>query len=278
MMLVACAGKDVTDLNTPARHREALFRQASAVNLDTVLAGLDVLISTKNRLRGGGHLRTLMQMALIRLCRLEDLAPISQVALWLSQPGSVPAGPAQSRGTVAARTPSVAPLPEAKKKADPTKPVARGELNAESLPQIWAEVLAEVGPMLAKSLENAVPAISGPKGLVLSFGPEYTTRYQHCTLPDNVQRVESALRERTGLGCSVRLERSGTLNGAANGQPPPTAAAPRQRPQDTIERFPLLQRVVDVFHAIPMAVDSQFGETQSQPVPATAEAESEEVS
>jgi len=66
----------------------------------------------------------------------------------------------------------------------------------------------------------------------------------------------------------VRVERSGTLNGTANGQPPPAVATPRQRPQDTIDRFPLLQRVVDVFHAIPMAVDSQFGETQPQSAPA----------
>src|SRR5262249_11374461 len=154
---------------------------------------------------------------LIRLCRLEDLAPISQVALWLSQPGSASANAGPSRAAVAPSSSGAMLPPEAKKKADPTKPLTKGELNAESLPQIWSEILAEVGPMLAKSLENAVPAISGPKGLVLSFGPEYTTRYQHCALPDNVQRVESALRERTGFAWTVRLERSGTLNGAAHG-------------------------------------------------------------
>jgi DNA polymerase-3 subunit gamma/tau len=282
LMLVACAGKDVTDLNTPARHREALFRQASSVSLDTVLAGLDILVSTKNRLKGSGHLRTLMQMAVIRLCRLEDLAPLSQLAYWVSQPGSAPAAASGGRQPPVAGLQQVPGLqpgadgprasgfvlpPEAKKKADPAEPAATVDLTSGSLPQIWPEILADVGGILAKNLECGVPAILGPKALAISFGPEYTARCQHCALPENVQRVETALRQRTGSTWTVRLDRAAPPS-HTNGQAKPAVAAPRMRPHEAMQRFPLLQRALDVFQAIPMALDPGFGE--DQPPPAAA--------
>ena len=101
LMLVAGAGRAAPDLNTPSRFRDALFQQAETVSLDTVLAGLDILIATKNRLKGSGHLQTLLQMAVIRLSRLEDLAALSQIAYWVSRlprrapPNSAPASPGE---------------------------------------------------------------------------------------------------------------------------------------------------------------------------------------
>ena len=51
--------------------------------LDTVLAGLDILQSAKSRLRGSGHGRVLVEMALVRLCRLDDLVSLTQLAQML---------------------------------------------------------------------------------------------------------------------------------------------------------------------------------------------------
>ena len=71
LMVVHCAGDEGRDLSVPAAAGATLDRQAKALKLDTILAGLDVLATTRNRLRDSSHGRTLVEMALVRLCRLE---------------------------------------------------------------------------------------------------------------------------------------------------------------------------------------------------------------
>src|SRR6202030_190346 len=51
LMVVHCAGTEARDLSVPGRHRDTLARQARAMTLDTILAGLDVLSATRARLR-----------------------------------------------------------------------------------------------------------------------------------------------------------------------------------------------------------------------------------
>ena len=60
------------------------------LTLDTILAGLDVLTTTKSRLRTTGHGQVLLETAVVRLSRLDELVPVAQLAQWLSQPGSAP--------------------------------------------------------------------------------------------------------------------------------------------------------------------------------------------
>src|SRR5205814_7329229 len=62
LMVVHCAGTEARDLSVPARHRDTLLRQARALGLDTILAGLDVLSTTRARLRNSNHGRTLVEM------------------------------------------------------------------------------------------------------------------------------------------------------------------------------------------------------------------------
>src|SRR3954469_16900323 len=94
LMVVRCAGADAPDLSVPPRHREVLLKQAHALSLDTILAGLDVLSGARARLRNSNHGRLLVEMALVRLSRLEDLVPVSQLVQSLVQgipTGTVPA-------------------------------------------------------------------------------------------------------------------------------------------------------------------------------------------
>ena len=88
LMVVQCAGDQARDLSVPSRCRPDLQRQAKALTLDAVLAGLDVLSATRNRLRDSSHGRTLVEMALVRLCRLSDLLPVGRLAQLLAAPGA----------------------------------------------------------------------------------------------------------------------------------------------------------------------------------------------
>src|SRR5262245_24655099 len=86
LMIVSCAGPEATNLTVATRQRPILCSQAAGLQLDTILAGLDILSATKARLRGSSHGRVLLEMALVRLARLEDLVPLAQLAQWLGQP------------------------------------------------------------------------------------------------------------------------------------------------------------------------------------------------
>jgi DNA polymerase III subunit gamma/tau len=265
LMLVVCLGKEAKDLNTPARFRDALIKQAGLMNVDSVMAGLDILLVTKNRLRGSGQIQTLLQMALIRLSRLDDLAQVSQLALWLSQPGS---GPSAAAAPVTSR-PTLTLPPEGKKKSDGGEIPA--DLTAETLPGIWPEILAQSGVMLSGQLQRAgLPAIFGPNALVLSFPSEYNAAYQNCSNPMNLERLHEAIRQRTGQAWKVRLEyRATPANGPQrNGVHVPV---PKVRPQEIMTQFPLLQRAMEQLGALPMFIDPGFG-AEPTPVPKTEEA------
>jgi DNA polymerase-3 subunit gamma/tau len=284
LMLVRAAGPEVTDLATLASHRDELARQANALSLDTILAGLDILTATKSRLRGSPHTRLLLEMAVIRLARLDDLLPVGQLVQML-QGGAVPATGTSPARAAASRAVELSEA--AKKKPDVTEvpaadAVAPGgaPLTAETLPAVWAELLAQVGFIHASKLKSAAPpAILGPTTLALAFPAEYTPSYEYCAEAGRVQRVEQLLRKLTGQGWTVRVEKA-----AGTGQPgsmapklhvvptvpavpaAPGAAdvpgAPGDRPrrgQTVIAEDPLLQRAVDVLGAQALSIDDGFG-------------------
>jgi DNA polymerase-3 subunit gamma/tau len=259
LMLVGCGGADVVGLNTAPRQRDTVRAQAAAATLDTVLAGLDILSATKARLRGTGHGRVLMEMAIVRLSRLDDLISLSQIAQIL-QSGHEPTAVSSSR-PVPAGTP-VAPTsptrtvepPEAGKKKSPEASHGQTPLTPDTLAHVWAEILTQVGPILARELDRGGrPAISGPNALVLQFPAEYSQQRDYCTDPPRLQRVLDALKRVTGQEWTLRLE----TRPARNGPTAPSPAAPR--PLEPT-RHPLVQRVADVLDAKLVQLDDGFGQ------------------
>jgi DNA polymerase-3 subunit gamma/tau len=256
LMVVHCAGAGARGLSVPPRLRPELERQAQALTLDAVLAGLDVLSATRGRLRDSSHGRTLVEMALVRLCRLSDLLPVAQLAQLLNPPGAAapPNGPA-------VRT--VAPPEGVKKNSlnDATTGAA-GPAGPEALAGQWPEILRSVGPLLARQLEKAgIPAITGPNTLVLRFPAAYNQEQEHCQEPIRLGRIEAAVRKVTGRPWVVRVE------GAAGGPAPPPLAAPaapppskpRRNARAAAETDPLVRRAVEALGAQVVRVDEDFG-------------------
>src|SRR5437588_3981791 len=87
-MVVKCAGLEKQSLSMTVKQRTILKQQADGMTPDTILAGLDVLVSSKSRLRFTSHGRIVFEMALVRLCRLENLVPITQLVQWVSENGA----------------------------------------------------------------------------------------------------------------------------------------------------------------------------------------------
>jgi DNA polymerase-3 subunit gamma/tau len=273
LMVLHCAGAEARDLSVAPRHRPTLAKQAAALRLDTILAGLDVLNSTKARLRGSNHGRVLMEAALVRLGRLDDLVALSQLAQWLAQPGSAPA----ARGVAAAP-----PEAEKKKPLTTAAEILGGSaaaptevpLTDESLPRVWQEVLAQAGPMMASQVGKAgTPAIFGPNSLVLRFDARYNAERDYCSEPSRVQRIEDLLRKVTGHACQLRIESVGS--GAVTASPEAAVEATNSLPRSRSKRAeavqdPLLKRAVDVLGAQVVHLDDDFGAAPADPGPTDA--------
>jgi DNA polymerase-3 subunit gamma/tau len=273
LMVLSCAGPQSRDLSLPDRYRETLSRQAADVPLDSILAGLDILAATKARLRSTTHGRVLVEMALVRLGRLDHLVSLTQLAQWLGQPTGAdsgtrrpppPAPPAPASVRLAERV----ELPEAAKKkpADGSETAPAGTiltLTDESLPHIWREVLALVGRMHAAELERAgLPAISAPNALVLRFPPSYNSQREYCQEPAKVARVEDVLRKLTGRAWHLRVESGGGEEGstaapAADNAENSSLRSRRQRAE--AEQEPLIKRAIDLLEARVVHVDDGFG-------------------
>jgi DNA polymerase-3 subunit gamma/tau len=275
LMLLNCSAGEVGELNVGEAHRDAARQQAQALTLDTILAGLDVLTTTKAKLRTTSHGQVLLEVAVVRMSRLDELVPVSQLALWLSQPGSAPATaarPAAAAGTVAdgskknGLTPPADgfrlgmngshPAPAAAQTATP--------LIDASLTEILDKVKLAVGVMFAGELAKAGrPAIVGPKALVLRYPPRYNHAYEYCKDSARLQQVEGLLRQLTGQEWALRFE----LDASA---PAPAAAAPpmsrREREKRVLE-MPLLSRIVSHLDGRPLNIDVGFGEPAPQPEP-----------
>ncbi len=220
----------------PSRHRETLARQAKALHLDAILAGLDILSLTKSQLKTSNHGRTLVEMALVRLGRLENLVALPQLVRLLSQQrGAAIASPAAA---------SVAP-PEGVKKKPPTSAPENGTagprpLTPANLPDIWAHTLRKVPGLLARFLEKGgIPAISAPNSLVLRFPVEYNQAREHCQDSSCSATVETALREVTGQSWVLRVESladavdisAAALSNTRDSNPPSVRWPASQRPR-----------------------------------------------
>jgi DNA polymerase-3 subunit gamma/tau len=257
LMVVQCGGTEGRDLSVPARHHDTLRKHSQSLSIDAVLAGLDVLSTTKARLRGSNHPRTLVEMALVRLTRLADLASLSQLAQWLGQarPEVRPAGPAGRVGVAdGAKKNALTSPPEG-------SPPGPRDLDVSSLPALWPEVVGMVGAMLGASLNRAgLPAISGPNTLVLRFAGTYNQAREYCQQPEQVASVETALRKVTGRAWTIRIEADPSAPSAEAGSNGGSEASrPRRPPKEEAEKVPLVKRALDVLGAGITRIDDGFG-------------------
>jgi DNA polymerase-3 subunit gamma/tau len=304
LMVLNSTGGEALDLSVPPRHKETLLQQAQALQLDTILAGLDILASTKARLRNSNHGRVLLEMALVRLGRLDDLVSLSQLAQTFSQ-GRAAAPPGSPRPSTTTQPPEAVkkkflnggetngPGGKRQGEAPPEPPPAPGtspvgaspsrvssgpmKLTAENLPHIWSAVLTQAGPLLGSELQRAeFPAIFGPNTLVLRFPSRYNQGRDYCQAPASVTRIEELLRKMTGQACQLRIEAVSVAEAPASAPDATQLPSRYRRQRAEAVQAPLLQRAIDVLGAQIIQVDEGFGSAPSAPVERPDSADGEE--
>ena len=271
LMLVSCGGPDVRELPVTPNQSEAVKQQVKSISLDAILSGLEVLTATKTRMRGSTHTQVLLEMAVVRLCRLSEMLSVGQLMQVLKQPGAVLPVIAPTAGSAAAPRAAV-PIAEVAKKNDlmagksvapvtPNGDLSTLPLTEAALPQLWVRFLQnaeEKYPLFAKQLSLASSyAIFGPNSLVIRFPSSYAHAYEACATDANKQRIQELLRRLTGQTVAVQIELDRTASAperhAAAAQPP----APLDK-KKSLASLPLFKKASEVLGAQIWHVDDEF--------------------
>ena len=201
MMVVNSAGLTGQTLSVSSSARPTLEKHAKQVGLDNILAGLDVLVTAKARMRNSSHVRAIVELALVRMCQLADLVPLSQVAQWLAkESGSEP-----PRKPVASSPVAVLEKKKPDSEVTAPPPTYSGELTPETLSYVWQQVLANSSLAIRSDLRQASVAIFGPNGLVLSVSRRYNRPGSVFTEPTQLAKVIETL-HRIVPACTLRID------------------------------------------------------------------------
>ncbi|HUY87504.1 MAG TPA: DNA polymerase III subunit gamma/tau [Pirellulales bacterium] len=242
----------------------AMLEAGRQLGLETILAVMQILDQTIARLRYSTHGRILAELAVVRICSLENLERLSGLIGRLRDGLPPPARVNQAPG------PSLAPPEPAKKKwlngEKPTDPAATmpAELPREKLlagpetaARIWSETLTRLTGMLADhAREGKCVATSAPNRLAIHFPAAYTFSKSFCEKPEHLSKLERTLAEVAGQ--PLRLEF--VLEDAAPGAETKAAAvvrraaSPSERLMEKAEN-PLVRRAMELFAARPVRVD-----------------------
>jgi DNA polymerase-3 subunit gamma/tau len=275
LMLVACGGPGVRELPVSPGQREAVAKQAQAAGLDAILAGLEVWTNTRARMRDTPHAQVLLEMAVVRLCRMGELLSVGQLVQTLGQGGAVDApvraatpengAGVKKNGPVSRDRPEVSDG-QAGRDSGLSEVVPLTEATRGEVWQRMLRFLGEKSPILAGNVKLAKSsAIFGPNSLAIAFSAEYNHARESCATEDNTRRLQDALARVTGQPALVRVESAGPAGDRAAGGGPP--AAPRDR-KGELMRLPLFRRAADQLGAQVWHVDDQFDPAAPPPRPA----------
>jgi DNA polymerase III subunit gamma/tau len=268
-MLAAAVGCPPEMLRyTSSQEYDTLKEAGNQLGLETTLAAFEVLDQAVIRMRQTPQPRTLLEIAIIRICHLENLDQLAALIQRMERGESpspiAPASPAP-RPSSSSRTrpdtersePSAAEKKTAEIPSDP--PPARGELpkpaqlTAESADQIWKQVLSEMGDMTADfaSYYDHL-AISAPDSLVVHFREEYTLQKESCDSPQRKAQLEQAMSRK--LGRHVRIDLAVMSEGKSQPAQPPVSMRQLMREK---ESHPLVRQAIQLFDAEVIRIDTQ---------------------
>jgi DNA polymerase-3 subunit gamma/tau len=257
-------------LHTASADQEGLKEAGTKLGLETILASIQILDQAVARMRQSPHVRTLVEIALVRVCNLDDLDELPQLIAQLRQgAGEMPTSKGVSAGS--AHVPSVSGRsaekktelasegPETRKPAETaTQPdettVAPLELTAQSAERTWRQALADIGGVTADMGGNFESlAISAPNSLVVNLKGAYNKEW--CERQDVKRKIEEAMSRLTGQAIRVSF--------TAPHEDPPQRTDRRQMAQARwqkmreVEQNPLVQEVVQLFDAEVTGVDEK---------------------
>lgn len=262
----------------PCQQQE-VAEAAKTLGIETLLAMIQVLDQTAARMRVSTHTRTLIEMAIVRICSLENLDNLAALIDQLKHSGATLAAsppaktneiarPAPGRATSAPAatraapnpTPSPAPVSAtpaavtaspatnpATEAAEPTIAAESTPLSADNAEEIWKRALDSLTGMISGHAAAADEVSVDQEGrLVVSFTEVF--HRDLCERPGNRSRLEAALESVCGTKVPLQLRTSTRVDTAK--KPAPQRASRRQQ-QLEITSQPFVQKAMELFDGDP---------------------------
>jgi DNA polymerase III subunit gamma/tau len=263
LMVVAAGSASAALQSVAATNRAILSEQAQKWGLPTILAALQILAETKTRMQRSGMGRALAELALVRLCLLEETLDLASLVEQLRSDGGEAATKGGGASSASARAPSVArslktatvpanesKVVQTKPPSDPTPPESQVPspvvtsdqptvpFEPDSAAAVWAQIAARIelkgifGQALTKVSRTA---ISGPNQLEIFFPAAYHANKTHVEQPAALGRLEKVASDVAGKPVKVicRLEAEGESDSQAMvavSAPAPPSPKPRVSP------------------------------------------------
>jgi len=246
----------------PAQHAH-LVEAGRRAGLETVLAIMQIIDQTLSRMRYSTQSRTLVEMALVRIASLENLADLSELIQRL-QTGDLPVS-SGSGGTPAPRTVAAVSDPVAKKKADPVSPRSEStspepappqpvapasqepaEVTSGNVKRIWESALASLEGLIHQNADFCDGA-SAPGGnrLVATFRAKYTACRAYCER--QAAAIEQALS--TAAGGRVKLEFATIADEPQQAAAQARRAVPQRQRVAELKEHAMVRRATELFDA-----------------------------
>jgi len=275
LLILATAESDSEAAKLAGQDIERKRKQSQAVSPDTILYMIQVMLDARRKVREGLQAQIVLEMAVIKLARMEDLLPLSRIAERLDEairsPGTMPAPSGQtpprrlspqpqppaprsaaptSSSAAPTSPPSRTPQPRAPSPNQASEPAAPDPVQApiaDTIEECWPHVVENVArakPFVAQFLKGATARFPDASTVVLSL-PE-VQRKALDTLENKrliQQKAAELLAGQTAL--RIVLEASNETK-----QPKRATPSPDKHRIDSIRRAshdPTVGKVLDIF-------------------------------
>lgn len=218
------------------------------LGVQTVLAIIQILDHTAARMRVSVHGRILAEMAIVRICSLEDLDDLASLIAELRSGGG--ASPTPSR---AAGSPATRPSPRVATTMTPAPaPSARlaTPLTAESCSRVWNAALDRVGGLLAANASMAIDiCLAAPNHLRVTFRGKDGLCKELCEKADNLNSLRKALADCHGGEIQIEFALSEESEPAAEVAAPKRVS--RRQLQAEVSDRPFVRKAMELFNVEP---------------------------
>jgi DNA polymerase III subunit gamma/tau len=273
-------------LHVSPAERAGVQEVASKFGLEAVLASLQILDQSISRLKYLSHPRIVAELALVRICRLDELDSLPQLIAELRKSGG--GEPAPGAAAVAASKKKYdAPLTATDdasetvhvasnghvlptvgqnghgltdassvvetKPAEPTEENIGQPAAALNALSVWRQVAEKLGGLAAeKAIQASSAAIRAPDQLVVTFPKKYNFCKQFCERPEMIGQIAEHVRQIVGRSLQLSFATEQEL--APSETEPTRRATVRQRIYEVSQR-PFARRAMELFDASPQRLE-----------------------
>lgn len=270
-MMVIAAGADSIGLaSVSTDHRATVESHARKWGLNTIMAALQLLSESRSQMARVTYGRVLAELALVRIASLENLEELGQVVKALTKADGKLSLPTTNSGSPPAvqeqakTAPPEQPASQKKNENDEQlatsadSPAEKSPDPVESLEENPEELLPQLIDRVDDRLKTHVKAldaiaISGPNHLDLRFSKSYDFSKRICEKSENRDHLQRILSQIVGKTVQVSIS---FLAGEATTTPEPAEQQPRAKTEGDPEDHPFVSRVMQVFGASVVNVES----------------------